>query len=83
MQNEDLSFLSERTFRKRSKSLPRRHLGHVLRRETTFEETLKPIQTLPKKKRGKGPPNINSYRKDSGTDEELTLENEPKRALPW
>ena len=58
------------------KKYRKRHLGHVLRRDSTFKDTLRYIQTIPKRSRGKRPPNIlKTYRKDFGTEEWLKLED--------
>ena len=52
----------------------RRYLGHELRRETMFKDTLRHIQTLPIKK--KRPPKIlETYQKEFGTGECLKLED--------
>ena len=47
----------------------KRHLGHLLRRGSTFKDVLRFVETLPKRKRGPRPPTIlKTYRKDLGTD---------------
>ena len=54
----------------------KRHLGHLLRRESTFKDVLRFVETLPKRKRGPRPPTIlKTYRKDFGTDNWLKLED--------
>ena len=54
----------------------KRHLGHLLRRESTFKDVLRFVETLPRRKRGPRPPTIlKTYRKDFGTDNWLKLED--------